>query len=204
LASPTRQPYLHIFYTVTKSKGGATVMGSLVIVMFLFCKVTTTATSSRQIYAFARDKGLHFHRRFSQVSPKWDAPFNSLLFSFCFSCALSLINLGSPIASNIIGSLGSGAGMASYAVSIGCVALRRIHGQPLLPSKFKLGRWGLTINIISLLFLALLFVWSFFPPVPTPTPDLMNWAALMFGVSVLGSWRYYYLHGKHQYDGPVA
>ncbi|KAF2002121.1 amino acid transporter [Amniculicola lignicola CBS 123094] len=204
LASPTRQPFLHVFYTATKSRAGATIMGSLVIFMFLFCNVTTTATSSRQIYAFARDKGLPFHRWFAHVSPKYEVPFNALTFSFIISSLLSLINLGSPIALNSIGSLGTAAGMASYMVSIGCVTLRRIRGQPLLPSKFSLGRWGLPINILSLIFLVVLFIWSFFPPVPNPTPDLMNWAALMFGSTMVFSVLYFYLYGRHQYDGPVA
>ncbi|KAF2464121.1 amino acid transporter [Lindgomyces ingoldianus] len=204
LASPTRQPYLYVFYNSTKSTGGATAMGFVVIFMFLFCNVTTTATSSRQLFAFARDKGIPFHQVFAKISPRYDVPLNALWFSFTISCLLSLINLGSPVALNSIGSLGSAANLISYSVSISCIAYKRIRGEPLLPSKFKLGRWGLPINIISIAFLFFVFFWSFFPPVVMPTPDLMNWSCLMFGSTVIFSSGFYVFKGRHIYDGPVA
>lgn len=67
LASPTKQPYLYVFYNSTQSVAGATAMGVLVIFMAIFCNLSITATSSRQLFAFARDQGVPFSSTFSYV-----------------------------------------------------------------------------------------------------------------------------------------
>jgi choline transport protein len=119
------------------------------------------------------------------------------------SCLLSLINLGSSAALLNIASLSTCAIIASYIVSISCIALKRIRGEPLLPSKFSLGRAGLPLNIISIVFLVFVFFFSFWPMGPKPTAAGMNWSSLMFGVTVLGSLAYYWVRGRHVYVGPV-
>lgn len=68
---------------------------------------------------------------------------------------LSLINFGSAVALNIITSLGTGALIISYVISISCIIVRRISGEPLLPRRWSLGKWGMPINIVSVLFLFL-------------------------------------------------
>lgn len=68
LASPTRQPYLYVFYNCTGSRAGASMMGFIVILIATFCNLSITATSSRQLFAFARDKGVPFHEFFAYVS----------------------------------------------------------------------------------------------------------------------------------------
>lgn len=67
LASPTKQAYLYVFYNSTQSVAGATAMGVLVIFMAIFCNLSITATSSRQLFAFARDQGVPFSSTFSYV-----------------------------------------------------------------------------------------------------------------------------------------
>jgi amino acid transporter len=103
-----------------------------------------------------------------------------------------------------IASLSTAAILASYIVSIACITLKRVRGEPLLPSKFKLGRAGLPINIASLVFLVFVFIFSFMPMGPKPTPEGMNWSILMFGSTVVFSLIYYYFKGRHVYAGPVA
>lgn len=68
IATPTKQAYLYVFYNVTGSVAGASVMGALVITMAIFCNLSITATSSRQLFAFARDQGVPFSATFAYVS----------------------------------------------------------------------------------------------------------------------------------------
>lgn len=68
LATPTGQPFIQVFYNVTKSKAGTSAMTSILIVMAIFGCVTNVATSSRQVWAFARDKGLPFSGWLAHVS----------------------------------------------------------------------------------------------------------------------------------------
>jgi len=125
------------------------------------------------------------------------------MFTAGFSILFSLVNIGSTVAFNQILSLGLGALLASYFLSIFCVTLRRICGQPLLPSAFSLGRLGLPINIMSLGFLALGFVISFFPGAVDPTPESMNWSSLAFSVVLVFGAIYYAVIARHHYVGPV-
>jgi choline transport protein len=114
-----------------------------------------------------------------------------------------VINIGSTIAFNQITSLAMCALLSSYLVSISCIALKRIRKEPLLKSYFSLGRFGLAINITSILFIALAYVMIFFPPTSNPIPSAMNWSVIIY-VIVLGfSLIYYFFKGRHSYDGPV-
>ena len=44
-------------------------MASLMVILSQFCAVTNMATASRQLFSFARDKGVPFHSWFEHVSP---------------------------------------------------------------------------------------------------------------------------------------
>lgn len=203
LASPTGQPFIQVFYNCTGSKAGASVMTAIMIIMATFGCVTNVATSSRQVWAFARDQGLPFSGWLAFVRPGWDLPLNSIMISYVFAVLLSLINIGSTVAFNIVTSLGTGALISSYIVSISCVALKRIRGEPLLPSRFSLGKFGLGLNIFSVLFLTLAFVMTFFPTTRNPDATTMNWNILVYGVVVVFSIVYFLLRGRYRYVGPV-
>ena len=60
-------PYMPILARMIQSEVGATVMISLVIALEFCACVAATATSSRMMWAFARDRGLPNWRSLSQV-----------------------------------------------------------------------------------------------------------------------------------------
>ncbi|EON66770.1 hypothetical protein W97_06018 [Coniosporium apollinis CBS 100218] len=203
LASPTGQPFIQVFYNVTQSYAGTSVMTAILIVMATFGTVTNVATSSRQVWAFARDRGLPFSPFLAHVRPGWDIPLNSVLLSFLIACLLALINIGSTAALNVVTSLGTGALISSYIISISCMVIKRWRNEPFPPSRFTLGRWGMPLNIFSVLFLCLVFVMSFFPITPYPTVVTMNWNILVYGCVVSFACIYFFFKGRHQYAGPV-
>jgi choline transport protein len=124
--------------------------------------------------------------------------------SYTIAVLLSLINIGSTIAFNIISSLGIGALLSSYIVSISCITIKRLRGEALIPSRFSLGRAGLPINIFSVLFLVLAFIMTFFPQSPHPNNETMNWSILVYGAVVVFSIVYFVAVGRNRYAGPVA
>ena len=69
--------------------------------------------------------------------------------------------------------------------------------------RFSLGRYGLPINMFSVVFLSLVWILCFFPPVPNPQVDQMNWAVLMYGGVVIFALVYYAVKGRKVYVGPV-
>ena len=105
-----------------------------------------------------------------QVRIGWDIPLNALVVSFVITCLLSLINLGSAVAFNAIVSLTVGAILSSYLISITCVALRKIRkDRPLPYARWSLGKAGLPINIAAVMFLAVVYIFTFFPIINHPT-----------------------------------
>ncbi|KAH9903775.1 amino acid/polyamine transporter I [Xylariomycetidae sp. FL2044] len=203
LSSDTGYPFLEVFRTTTQSASGATAMASFIVVMTIFSNLTMVATASRQLYAFARDQAVPFHGWFAAVQPRWDVPLNAIFTTFICTSLLSLINIGSSVALNSITSLATTSLLSSYICSIGCIIWRRLTNNPLLPSKFSLGSWGLTINIASEAFLVVVFVLAFFPVTPNPEPADMNWNIVIYGGVLLFSMAYYIFRGRHRYVGPV-
>jgi choline transport protein len=67
-----------------------------------------------------------------------------------------------------------------------------------------MGRYGVVVNAVSVAYLLLVFVMSFFPQVPHPTPPNFNWSIVIYGAVVLWSAGYFVLVGRRVYVGPVA
>lgn len=60
--------YIDIFYQSTGSRAGATVMTCIITIMTLCSTISNVATASRQMFAFARDRGLPFASTLAYVS----------------------------------------------------------------------------------------------------------------------------------------
>ena len=58
LQTRTGEPFVQIFYNATGSKAAASVMVTIVIILLISCCFSEVATASRQLWSFARDKGL--------------------------------------------------------------------------------------------------------------------------------------------------
>ncbi|TKA70810.1 hypothetical protein B0A55_07428 [Friedmanniomyces simplex] len=197
--------YIDTFYNATGSRAAASVMTALITLMCLCSTISNVATASRQMFAFARDRGLPFSNFLCRVRPGWDIPLNAVFVSFIVTCLLSLINLGSAVAFNAIVSLTVGAILSSYIISMSCVALRKIRkDKPLPPARWSLGRYGLAINIAAVLFLLIIYVFAFFPLGTPVTVQTMNWSSLIYGFILVFAVVYFLVYGRKVYEGPVV
>ncbi|KAE8842000.1 hypothetical protein HRS9139_01297 [Pyrenophora teres f. teres] len=127
IASMTGQPVLQAVYNATSSIVGTEVMGVLLVVLVFFAAVSVTAASSRQIWSFARDRGLPFSGWIEQVPANRDTPVNALLICLGISLAITFINFGSDVALKAIVSVSNVALIFSYIISIGCIRLKRLR-----------------------------------------------------------------------------
>lgn len=126
------------------------------------------------------------------------------MVSLAVTVLLSLINIGSTVGLLAIISLALTSLMSSYIISISCIVIKRLRGEPLPRRRWSLGKFGLPINIASLIFLMPLFVFSFFPLVTPVDTTTMNWSIVMY-VAVIGfATGYYILYGRHKFIPPVA
>lgn len=204
LETPTGFPFIQVFYNVTQNLHGTNAMTSLIVILLIACTITEVATASRQLWSFARDKGVPFSRVFSHVTPGWNIPMNAVLMSLLVTILLSLINIGSDVALTAIVSLTISASMSSYMITIGCLILKRLRGQPLPPHRWTLGSWGLAVNIAALAFLLPVFVFAMFPATVEVDAVSMNWCAVMYGGIIILATAYYWLRARHVYVPPVA
>ena len=202
--SVTRQPFIQIFFNATSSYGGTNAMVSVVIIMLAACCVSEVATASRQLWSFARDRGLPFSSWLALVNPKLNIPLQAVSISLIVSSLLSCINLGSATALNAINSLGGVSILSSYYVTICCLIYRRVRGPPLPPRRWSLGKAGIYINIAALLYLTPLWFFAFWPLSVPVTAEYMNWSSTMFGATIIFAFVYYFGKARHVYTGPVV
>ncbi|KAL3475629.1 amino acid/polyamine transporter I [Aspergillus californicus] len=204
LQSQTGFPFIQIFYNTTQSYAATNAMTAILVITLTASTITEVATASRQLWSFARDKGLPFSPFFAYVHPGHNIPINSVLVSLVVTILLSLINIGSYVALAAVVSLTITSLMSAYILSIGCIIIKRIRREPLPRRRWTLGRFGMLINIASMAFLLPAFVFSFFPLTATVNDQTMNWSVVMYvGLIALAS-LYYALWGRHHFVAPVA
>lgn len=68
IESETGYPMIQLFYDVTKSKAGTDIMSAIIIITLVSAVISEIATASRQIWSFARDRGLPFSNQLAKVS----------------------------------------------------------------------------------------------------------------------------------------
>jgi choline transport protein len=196
-------PYLQLFLN-TGSIPLAYVLTVLLFILIFLGNITALATTSREVFAFARDKGFPFSTWMSRIDKRRHLPFNAVYITSFFSGVLCCINFGSTIAFNIVVSLSLLALLSTYMLSIGCVLLRRINHQPLPPARWSLGSYGVFINAFAFVYSAFAIVFSCFPVgLPVGLADA-NWApAVWVGVMIVGLVSYV-VHGKRHFTAPVV
>ncbi|KAJ5520405.1 hypothetical protein N7463_000858 [Penicillium fimorum] len=95
-------PLLAILKNATSSNAGAICLLIFPLVCALFAATAIMTTSSRMVYAFARDGGLPASPFFSRVHPKLQVPLNSLYLNLALVVIFGCIFLGSTSAFNAI------------------------------------------------------------------------------------------------------
>ena len=72
IASPTGYPFIYVFQNSTGSVAGATGLTSVILILLIVITISSYASTSRQLFAFARDNGMPFSRWLSSVSNAFD------------------------------------------------------------------------------------------------------------------------------------
>ncbi len=75
LKTPTGYPFIQIFYNVTKSFVGTNILVAIVVITLTGCTMSLVVTASRQLWSFARDKGVPFSATLSYVRIFHDSEF---------------------------------------------------------------------------------------------------------------------------------
>ncbi|ETS77323.1 hypothetical protein PFICI_11197 [Pestalotiopsis fici W106-1] len=140
-------PLLQILNLATDSRAGAVCLLMFPLMCLVFAGTACLTTSSRMIFAFARDGGLPASRTWWKTHPTLQVPLNALYLNALVVVVFGCIYLGSTVAFNAILSATVVALGISYGIpiAVNLVCLRRK-----LPERsFTLPAWlGWTVNII--------------------------------------------------------
>jgi choline transport protein len=156
------------------------------------------------VWSFARDRAFPFSDWLSVIHPKLMVPVNAQIVVNCIVFLLGFLYLFAGQAySALVGSSFILAYIA-YFIPIASVVA---SGRKFKPGPFYMRKWGLIVNILSLLWLLVGIVfWQFpfFLPVVGHLASNMNWTVVVVGGILLLATIWYFAAGSKQYKVPFG
>lgn len=204
LQTPTGFPFMQIFLDTTKSKAATTVLSLIIICIATAATVAGITSTSRTLWAFARDRSTPFDKHLSKVNKRFQIPVYAVVVVTILQMLLGLIYLGNTTAFNAILSMAIIGMYVSYALPIIAMLFAR---KRLLSANgfgtFKLGRLaGPIANAVSLAWIALVVVFSTFPSSMPVTPQNMNYSIVVMAGWLAAGVLYYLFRGKYKFEVP--
>ncbi len=140
-----------------------------------------------------------------QVEPRTSLPLYSIGLSTVISLILALINIGSTAAFSAMLSLVIASFYSSFLISAVVILHKRltVPNDQIIWGPFKLGRAGIPITILSIIYTVIGIFFSFWPSTVNPTAQTMNWSVAVFGAALIFSMIFWFVHGRKVYTGPI-
>jgi amino acid transporter len=204
LNTPTGYPIVAVFLQATDNQKAATAMLTAVIIVFTMNLFGIVASVSRLIWAFSRDRGLPFSATLSHITSWNKCPTNAVVLLTVAVSLLSLINIGSTAAFNALISLTTLGFYFSYAIPIVMFAIRRRSAaRPIHFGPWSLGKLGLPVNVLAVMFCIFLIIFLPFPSILPVTGPNMNYASPVFGAVMIFATVNYFFRARHRFTGPI-
>ncbi|KAK7854302.1 amino-acid permease bat1 [Quercus suber] len=171
-----------IFYQVFKSRYGSGVGGiiclGVVAIAIFFCGMSSVTSNSRMAYAFSRDGAMPFSSVWHKVNNQ-EVPINAVWLSAFISFCMALTSLGSTVAFQAMVSIATIGLYIAYALPI-FFRVTLAH-KSFIPGPFNLGRYGILVGWIAVLWVATISV-LFSLPVSYPiTNETLNYTPVAVG-----------------------
>ncbi|KAJ1284233.1 hypothetical protein BS78_03G189300 [Paspalum vaginatum] len=194
-----------VFYLAFKGRYGNGVGGiiclGIVAVAVYFCGMSSVTSNSRMAYAFSRDGAMPFSSVWHKVN-KQEVPINAVWLSALVALCMALPSLGSLVAFQAMVSIATIGLYISYALPILFrVTLARKY---FAPGPFNLGRYGVLVGWVAVLWVATITVLFSLPVTYPVTKDTLNYTPVAVGglfCLVLSSW---VLRARRWFKGPVT
>ena len=204
LTTPTGFPIIQIAYQATGSKTVTFVLMALGMMPGWIALFNSYASVTRLTWAFARDNGLPFSDFFAVVDPTYKIPIRALCLVASCLFGLSFIQIGSTAAFNAILSLGTLGLYISYLIPLVLLVYKRFTSPRDIPQgSFTMGKFGLAVNLVAILFTSYFVVFLPFPPSLPVTAENMNYAGPVLGFVMLFACVDWVVRGRHKWQGPA-
>jgi amino acid transporter len=164
----------------------ATIYLLVVSAAIFVCCLSIMAATIRLCFGMSRDNQLPLSKPLSKVSPRLHTPVWSCI-AVALLAAIPLID-GQYAGAGIIAIAATA--MIYFAYFLGNLAIlgARMRGWPKGDAPFKLGRWGLVVNVVGLLYggaMLVNFAWPRPQSNPTPTQSGVLHLGFLNGVPIL-------------------
>ncbi|PLN76946.1 GABA permease [Aspergillus taichungensis] len=204
LMSPTGYPIIQIAYQATRSKATTYILMALGMLPGWIALFNSLASVTRLTWAFARDNGLPFSDFFARVDPVLKIPLRALFLVASVVVLLSFIQIGSTAAFHAILSLSTLGLYFSYLIPLVLLLIRRFTSPGQIPrGAFSLGRWGLPLNIVAVIFATYFAIFLPFPPSLPVNGENMNYAGPVLGFVMVFALCDWVLRGRFKWSGPT-
>jgi urea carboxylase system permease len=191
-------------------------LGGTIGRMFLFvvaiaitvCVLAVHTAAIRIAFAMARDNALPGGSKLAKVSPKTGTPVLPAIIIGVLAIALLLVNINSSQVFSAVTSLAIILIYLSYLLVTVPLLIKRFKGEwPLkkeTKGRFALGRWGLPVNILAVLWGGAMTVNLAWPrsEIYNATPPYhwyLQWSSVLFvAVFAIGGFAYYWFVQRHK------
>jgi amino acid transporter len=197
------------------STGFATVYLLVVAAAIFVCCLSIMASTIRLCFGMSRDKTLPFSRPLARVAPSLHTP----VWTCIAIAVLAAVPFIQYSGAGIIAIAATGMIYMSYFLCNIAILRARAGGWPRTSAPFRLGRWGMVVNIVGLIYGGAMLVNFAWPrvasnPKPNQTAGLLNfhidflnkipilWTVFVFIVVVGGI--YYLAVGRRKEFAPVV
>ena len=148
----------------------ATIYLLVVSAAIFVCCLSIMAATIRLCFGMSRDNTLPFAKWLSKVSPSLHTPVWTCI-AIAVIAAIPFIQYSGA---GIIAIAATGTIYFSYFLGNIVILRARARGWPRTSAPFKLGRWGMLVNILALIYggaMIINFAWPRAVPFTNPTPD---------------------------------
>ncbi|KAI9843956.1 MAG: hypothetical protein M1837_005997 [Sclerophora amabilis] len=199
-------PFVTVLQSITHSTAGATVMACIILVVGIAGSIGILATTSRMLWAFAREDGVPGSRFIARVEPRTALPLWSIGVAALVDLLLALINIGSTVAFNAFSGLTIAGFYSSFIISAAVMLQRRLTtpSSDIRWGPFQLGRAGVPVTVLALCFSVVGWIFSFWPPTAMVTKRTFNWSIVVYFGTLFIAMIWWVVHARHTYTGPKA
>ncbi|KAI8215798.1 hypothetical protein K4K52_000051 [Colletotrichum sp. SAR 10_76] len=199
IASPTGVPILELIRLGTGSDAAAIVFCIILIINQGASALGSAVTMSRQGYAFARDGGLFWNHKLTELSPRTQLPVWSINVPSALVALIGLIYLFSNAAFNAI------IGSQAVCMIISFALIMLLTKSSTLPESksWNFGRLSIPIYVISSLYSFLVVIVALIPQVHPVTTLTMNYTSLIMGVFGIAMTVAWFSEGRRLFSPPT-
>jgi amino acid transporter len=173
----------------------AHVVAIIIGVAMWLCGLSSITSMSRMWFAFARDGGMPGYTLISQIHPKWRTP----VWAILITCLLAVLLTVYAALYSVVVAISTTALYLAYALPIYLNVRNKMHrqGEYTTPqtAPWSLGRWGIFLNWVAVLWVAFITVLFSVPP-----NELAGWSIILLGVFMVLYWQ---LDAKKRFTGPT-